>query len=79
MVWNSPARVSNSADGRAVTPADLHLCLCPGQEEGGRAHDCALCVVACRKRRLQWVARWLLKRQKSDIMAGFDYWMINVV
>lgn len=46
MVWNFPARVSNSADGRAVTPADLHLCLCPGQGGGGRGQDCALCVVA---------------------------------
>ncbi len=46
MVRNSPARVSNIMDGRAVTAADLNLCLSAGQAEGGAGQDCALCGVS---------------------------------
>lgn len=63
VVWNSAATVSNSVDVRAVTPADLHLCLC------------APCVVTFSGKWLRLVAWWSSGKQRTEIMAGLVYWM----
>lgn len=60
------------------SPRLIYTCVCVLGSRKEAEGMTVPCVLACRKKLLQWVA-WRPLDKKSEIKAGFHYWMINVI